>query len=388
MIIQLQGTNFCNKGAELMLHAVIQQVKRWDANNIVTSRPVTTFGSFTERGEAGLYQSAWLEHSRGEWVGALTDSMVGLMPQKYRRMYGLILHPEIDAVFDASGFAFSDQWGFGRSEKLANNAKQWKKEGKKVILLPQAFGPFQESRNKAAVKRFLDSVDLLFARDQVSYEHLLSVGGKSSHIKIAPDFTNLVTGIVPQDFDENTQQACVIPSFRLMDKSPAEIQIKYMFFLKTCLEYLEEKGLNPFLLVHETTDYPLAVQVQAEMGNSVKLISESHPLKIKGILGKCHAVVSSRFHGLVSALSQGVPSLALGWSHKYKALLEDYACPECLVASIGSRDEIREQLSLITEETHRASLLHRLKEKGYHQKQLSIAMWNDVYDALQSKATA
>ncbi len=53
------------------------------------------------------------------------------------------------------------------------------------------------------------------------------------------------------------------------------------------------------------------------------------------MIGQCRIVISSRFHGLVSALSQSVPVLAMGWSHKYKELLTDYDCEEFLIPVDG-----------------------------------------------------
>jgi colanic acid/amylovoran biosynthesis protein len=56
----------------------------------------------------------------------------------------------------------------------------------------------------------------------------------------------------------------------------------------------------------------------------LRIIDPADTLDTKAILAAASALVSSRFHGLVSALSAGVPSLACGWSHKYAELMADY----------------------------------------------------------------
>src|SRR5690606_34992684 len=45
-----------------------------------------------------------------------------------------------------------------------------------------------------------------------------------------------------------------------------------------------------------------------------------------------HLVISSRYHALVAALANGVPSVALGWSEKYPSLFDDFSVPELAVA--------------------------------------------------------
>ena len=39
-------------------------------------------------------------------------------------------------------------------------------------------------------------------------------------------------------------------------------------------------------------------------------------------MGKWDLMVTSRFHGMIAGLSMGVPTLVIGWSHKYGEVLK------------------------------------------------------------------
>jgi colanic acid/amylovoran biosynthesis protein len=67
---------------------------------------------------------------------------------------------------------------------------------------------------------------------------------------------------------------------------------------------------------------------------------------LKAMIGQCDLVVGSRFHSLVAALSQGVPSVALGWAHKYVELLGDFG-QEDLVIDRGHLSE-QEFVDMVT----------------------------------------
>ena len=76
-------------------------------------------------------------------------------------------------------------------------------------------------------------------------------------------------------------------------------------------------------------------------------------MKIKGILGSCEATIGSRFHGLVSALSQNVPTIAIGWSHKYNMLFRDYDFSEGLMNILADDEEINQKLKLLIDPNSR-----------------------------------
>jgi len=53
--------------------------------------------------------------------------------------------------------------------------------------------------------------------------------------------------------------------------------------------------------------------------------------EIKSVIGCSDLVIGSRFHSLVAGLSQGVPVVAIGWSHKYEKLLRSFELGEYVV---------------------------------------------------------
>lgn len=379
--IEIKGTQFVNKGSELMHHAIIQKMQKTFPEAIVAMAPDFLNAPFHKRAVLGHSQKLWYD-----FYGVQFGYWGALIPKRLRSMYGVVLDKEIDVVLDASGFAYTDQFGDSNTIKLSNACKRWKRQGTHLILLPQALGPFTTSKIKRAIKTIVDHADLIFARDKISYEHLISVVGQRSNIQIAPDFTNLVQGIPPDDIQTLANRICVIPNDRMIEKTSSHESQAYFNFLTTCIEYIHKKGGIPFILIHESSkDLLLAQSVIKKLGINIPIINETDPLKVKGIIGSCHATIGSRFHGLVSALSQGVPSIATGWSHKYKMLFDDYNFSEGLINKIDSQVEIIEKIDLLLNEKSYLEIKHKLDSKSKEIKNLTRKMWQDVIRSMMKK---
>jgi len=146
---------------------------------------------------------------------------------------------------------------------------------------------------------------------------------------------------------------------------------------------LAEAGGRPFILIHEGhKDRSLAERIVAEAGIECAIVQEEDALRIKGILGLCEGVVSSRFHGLVSALSQGVPALATGWSHKYETLLNDYGVADgCLPVSV-TRELLEKHIHRIVDGSGREEVLGRIRENAARLKEGTQAMWQKVLSVM------
>ncbi|MEA5448617.1 polysaccharide pyruvyl transferase family protein [Leptolyngbya sp. CCNP1308] len=380
MITEIRGVQFENKGAELMLYAVVQQLKEWDEKNVVAMR--AKVGSYSQRAQAGVSQLLWSDKTF-PIIGSSPNLALNLIPQKTKDRLGLVTYSQIDAVLDASGFNYSDQWGLEKTNTMLDLAVRCKKAGKKVIFLPQAFGPFKDPAIRKSFSKVLSYSDLIFARDDISYKYLIDIGGDSSKIKMSPDFTNLLKGIPPENLPQDIhKRVCVIPNIRMTDKTSDKVSGAYFHFLESSIKITRAKGLNPLIVVHETCDIELAKALQNRFDPSLEIIIEKNPLRLKGLIGKSYAVIGSRFHGLINALSQGVPCVATAWSHKYHMLMKDYDCFECLLTDVDVDNEIEQKINIVTDESLRDELVKKIQTSSLKQKDAARSMWGEVKNLL------
>ncbi len=377
MNVEILGTGFENKGAHLMLIAIVAELNASfpDARIAIRSKELK---KNWEPGELELFQKPSLsEHSFGNLaIRTMFDS-------KKRQRHHIILDPEIDVVLDASGFKYSDKFGETGICRRAKRIVKWKKSGKKVVLLPQAFGPFQLPRVRKAVQAIADSVDLMIARDRDSYDYLTRLVGEREHIKMYPDFTNVVKGEVPDYFSTEKYKTCLIPNTQMIAKTADAIGRSYIPFFANCARYLKEKNLDPFILIHDAKkDRSLVREIQRASNTTIDIIEEEDPVKLKGIIGSCNLVVASRFHALINSLSQAVPAIATGWSHKYIRLFEEYGCPELLISNLDFEAEALKKLQLLAEHENRNRLVRTLEQSAQVEISKTQNMWQDVNEVI------
>lgn len=370
MTVAAHGVKFSNKGAELMLRAIVQEVSRWPARVAVDLRT----GSFRQRRSVNAQHLARFDSVKLSWANALLDRTMRVVPEPLRRQFGLVAFDEVDVMLDASGFAFTDQWGPGGAELAAATFQQAKRRGAKVILLPQAFGPFEQPRVRRAVEAILRSADLVFARDEQSQAYLADLNSGGTRIERAPDFTNLLEGaVVPV----RPPFVCVIPNYRMVDKTRPEVARQYTAFLADCVRCVLRHGTPVKVLIHETDrDEELAYAVREAVEEDIEIICEQDALRIKGIIGQSLMTVSSRFHGLINALSQGVPALATSWSHKYRELMRDYDSEAFLFSSLQFEEETANKIDYVLR--HREEVAARVECASAVQKKEARAMWQTV----------
>lgn len=380
--IEIRKAGFINKGAQLMLLAILNQLRNRYDDLIIVSETTGEAGEFPykEVVKLGMLPKGSLQVKNQN-----LDFLFRILHPRILQKFGIILNKQIDVVIDAAGFAYSSQWGEAPVKNLLQKVLIAAKHKSLYILLPQSFGPFESSRIKANFQKALRHIALVFPRDEFSRSSIeeLAPPNKFS-LKVYPDFTNLIDGVVPKFFDSSLHNICFVPNQRMLDKLSPLSNESYIDLFVHAIGHLHKTGHKPFLLVHETQDNPLVNTIAAQLDFKIPIICEDDPLKIKGIIGSCKLLIGSRYHSLVSAFSQNVPAIGTGWSHKYQALFEDYDALDYLIGMDQSKQEFIDIVDDCLSPSKHKLLREKLMIKSREYKNLSLEMWDVVFTCIDS----
>jgi hypothetical protein len=387
LIIEIRGTQFVNKGAQLMLLAVLHELRaRYPAVEItLTPNPNSPY---TARARLGALQSLPLRW-RGYDFSAAAYWLPDSLGERLRR-YGVVTEAATDAVLDASGFAYGDTWPERDQVQVAAEIERYARRGRPYIFLPQAFGPFE--RTGGARRRFgaaLTRAALIFARDPASRSHLARLDARlASAVRLAPDFTMQLPGdaAASRRWEVEAGTVLLIPNSHMLRSSPEQgpWPATYTSFMAELARRCLAEGVPTRLLNHEGADDAALCRLIAGTAGGLDIIEEADPLAVKGIIGAAAAVVCSRYHGCVSALAQAVPCLATSWSHKYAGLFDEFAVPEWLVREPDPAAAARLLFELLRNPGGPRAALMRASSTLAAQ---SNAMWSAVETALGGGAS-
>ena len=378
MYVEIKGVQFVNKGAELMLFAILQQLKEALPEARVVLEPGVN-SPFDKRMQIGSLQKFSLKKGRFD-----LNRLTYFVPRKVRnwvlRSFGIITEADIDVVLDASGFAYGDQWPAIKTEHLCGEIVRAFNRNAKYILLPQALGPFNREKDRKAIYRAFPKASRVFAREKTSLQHVEEIIGKSDNLACFGDFTNLVKPVVDQRWQDEENLLLIIPNYNMISprNSDKRWQDNYVNLMVEAIRLGVERGLTPLILNHEGgEDEKICRLIQQQSAEDVEVYHEDDSLKVKGIISKASLVVCSRFHGCVSALCQGIPCLGTSWSHKYERLFEEYGLADCLLQPTTSPQELENRVVFALEQSV------SLSEDPRNQfKSQSRQMWDSVFTTI------
>jgi polysaccharide pyruvyl transferase WcaK-like protein len=387
VLIEIKGVQFVNKGAALMLQAIVDRLRQRLPGVEFALAPGAN-ASFRDIAAAGAWQRL-----RVPGAPLDVDSLSYRLPARIRvagRRYGIVTEADVDAVLDASGFAYGSTWGDVPLTSTAREIERLSAHRKPYLFLPQAFGPFESSGAARQFGRALGSAALVCAREPESRQHVESIAGPlGDRLAVFPDFTIGLTGLpeaaARHGVDRKT--ALLIPNVHMQDARNPDVDWRsaYVPLMASLGKQLAERGYAVRVLNHEGAADGSLCESLRQATTSAAVITEVDPRALKGVIGGAGFVVSSRYHGCVNALSQAVPCLGTAWSHKYAALFDDFGMRDCLLSSSDADAACRVLDAALDS---RDALAARLAAARPALEARIDAMWQRVFAALGSPGPA
>jgi polysaccharide pyruvyl transferase WcaK-like protein len=363
--LEIHGTGTHNRGAELMAIAIAERMRVTFPGIRITVPP--GFGTHEARARHGF----------------LTTREYRFRSRTLARlMIATILHPaqtvhpaRVHAVLDASGFAFTDQSGPRAVRHLVTRMNRRRRQRQPLICMPQAFGPFRNTEVAQWTRRLIHRSSLVCARDNQSLAELRTLAD-APVLRRFPDFTAGVAAVpcaairLPEPF------VAVVPNQRMVDKGTSAQA--YYAFLRHAVTTLRARALNPVFILHDQTkDRQVLTRLGAD-GHDLPVLEHSDPRVLKWMLGRAQIVIGSRFHALVGALSQGVPCIGAGWSHKYPELFAEFDCAELLVPDLAQPAAFDAALDRVRTAEARENWSTRIAVAAQRVKQQNELMWREI----------
>ena len=384
MNIVVLGTSSLNKGAELMLYAILQEVERRFPDAIVYLQD-----DRYKEGLSYIYTSLKLRPIQKNInrirLEILANKLrlssilkrIGIWRQLFVRCV-----PNTDYVFDASGLLFTDQlkaqWAQNRKEEYCYLFESYRKCGAKVVLLPQLFGPFETEASKQQVRKLVSVVDVAMAREGTSFRHLTEATSGAKNIVKFTDFTSLVSGKFPEKYSHLKGAVCVIPNMQMVNKGVLSMD-GYVHLLEIITETIINSNRNVYLLNHEgDKDEECAYKIRERLSKKIEVVTGLNAIEVKGMIASSYMCISSRFHGVASALNSAVPCLATSWSHKYSELFKDYGMEDCVLQIADESAVLQKVSEFLSEDNNLSIRKHLLSQQTMIQSE-SKCMWEYIW---------
>lgn len=286
---------------------------------------------------------------------------------------------ETDFVADITGGdSFSDIYGFRRF--LLGFLCKWLVlfGRKKLVLLPQTYGPFKSKLSRSMAKYILKHAGLVFSRDRESLEYvknLLDNPSESVKVRFAPDVAFVLDPHRPDNQDMDSLERIRASNKILVGLNVSgllfnggytrdnmfDLNVNYGAIVYDIINlFMKHEEVSVLLVPHVFTtkgsvesdqDACLAVYeaLQDKYEKRVFIVHGKYNQgEIKYIIGMCDFFVGSRMHACIAALSQGIPTVGIAYSKKFYGVFESIGLSDCVVdaRSCEERETLEKTVSL------------------------------------------
>lgn len=302
--------------------------------------------------------------------------------------------------------------------------------GKPIMLWAESIGPFKGVLTKRLSKYTLNKVNIISVRETISAQYLQEIGVTKPRVELTADPAFLLTpspaSRIDQIFDDegiskgNSLTIGITPSVTYMGNKKGKKNVRFMRWMYITLQYVLPESVFKVMIdsakksilysgpeleqrkymqsMAQIIDYLVAnmnatviliphvlgkgalieeksiamdIFQAVEHKNNVYVITGNYMTQeIKGIIGQCELFMGGRMHSNIAALSQGIPSIGLAYSHKFMGIMsmlgqENYVCNNLMF------DDMVTKIKEIS--SKREKLAMEIKDKTNILKQLALS---------------
>ena len=284
-----------------------------------------------------------------------------------------------DLVIDEAGISFVDSRGFVMNTYAFVCGAVPMLCGTPVVKYSQALGTFKNPWNRLLAKWLLPKYKLICARGKITEENLAAIG-ITENVRLCADgafsmpdseyWTQRVNRLCEED-DFYKKPVIALSVSSVVQGKCEKLSRDYKSIMTQFVNRLNDSGSNVLIIANaaregsekpRNNDLIICGEVYEGVRDKSRVRwypKEMSPEEIRELISHCKALVASRFHAMIGALEKCVPTLLIGWSHKYKEVLDMFGLGEYAVdfseleldsletafdSFIAENDKIREQI--------------------------------------------
>jgi len=255
----------------------------------------------------------------------------------------------------AGGDSFSDIYGLRRLFYVALPQILVIVAGRRLILLPQTFGPFHSRVSRVIAGFITRNSETVFARDHQSLSEITRLNGRARvrskaafryDVGFALEPTAPTKVTVSRDFDMNARKVVGLNVSGLLHMGGYDrrnmfgLRLDYRELMTEILSLLiENRGASVLLVPHVFGDdlqsesdvvacNAVYEECKERYGARIGVLQGDYDQgEIKHVIGSCDFFIGSRMHACIAAVSQGVPTVAIAYSDKFIGVMETVSIP-------------------------------------------------------------
>ena len=410
--ILLTGTyNSANKGDAAMELGALQAIRE-----LAPGSEVTILSPFPDL-DAPFYAPVPVRRcNRRNLLAATLDllraALWRLLFRRSQRTNGLLseslrLVRDSDLVIDLSGDMLTDEYGPHVAYSHYIPLLRAVILGRPYFVCAQSLGPFTWTRPLARwlLRRAAD----VTVRDSISRSYVASLGARNRAPEQTADLAFLLRPAGPDRAQEILRNENVIdpagkPIFGISVSQL--IEEKFLAarpgaggdaFVRLMQQVVgraaREWGAQVIFVAHVTgpsrvkDDRVIAARIAAGIGEDIETIvlsGDYRPEELKAIIATCRVFCGARMHANIAALSSGVPTIAISYSHKTDGIMSDFGFGD-FVAPVATMTEATLDALMARAFREREDIGLRLRDRGPAMAALALQNCTDLARLAQAR---